>query len=107
MTILGEIPLEWVEKRMMGVATATGEYADICSSKWISRLRMALAGQLKRFGVYDSTVGVISRLVQSCRYCGGDIHVPEDWADVAENHKECAWYEAFGCEEILALNLSE
>jgi hypothetical protein len=29
----------------------------------------------------------------SCRYCGGDIHVHEDWADVPEYHKECAWYE--------------
>ena len=35
---LGEVPLEWLEKRMMGVATASGEYADICSSEWISRL---------------------------------------------------------------------
>ena len=30
---LGEVPLEWIEKRMMGVATASGEDADICSSE--------------------------------------------------------------------------
>src|SRR5260370_37931809 len=41
---LGEIPLEWMEKRMMGVATAGGDYADICSSEWISRMRIALGG---------------------------------------------------------------
>ena len=39
---LGEVPLEWVEKRIMGLATADGEYADICSSEWISRLRKLL-----------------------------------------------------------------
>jgi hypothetical protein len=50
---LGEVPLEWVEKRMMGVATASGEYADICSSEWISRLRTVLAGHLKGFGLDD------------------------------------------------------
>jgi RES domain len=50
---LGEVPLEWVEKRMMGVATAGGEYADICSSEWISRLRIVLARHLERFGADD------------------------------------------------------
>jgi len=43
---IGEVPLEWVEKRITGVATAGGEYADICSSEWISRLRVMLAGHL-------------------------------------------------------------
>jgi hypothetical protein len=50
---LGEVPLEWIEKRMMGVATASGEYADICGSEWISRLRIVLARHLKRFGLDD------------------------------------------------------
>ena len=48
---VGEVPLEWIEKRMMGVATAGGEYAEICSSEWISRLRIVLAGHLERFGL--------------------------------------------------------
>ena len=56
---LGEVPLEWVERRMMGVATARGEYADICSSKWISRLRVLLAGHLERFGVDDLDASVL------------------------------------------------
>jgi hypothetical protein len=50
---LGEVPQEWIDKRMMGVATASGEYADIGSSSWISRLRIFLAGHLERFGVDD------------------------------------------------------
>src|ERR1041385_1599160 len=29
----------------------------------------------------------------SCRHCGGDIHVHEDWGDVPSYCKECAWYE--------------
>jgi hypothetical protein len=56
---LGEVPLEWVEKRIMGVATASGKYADICSSEWISRLRVVLAGHLKRFGLDDLDASVL------------------------------------------------
>ncbi|HXZ41150.1 MAG TPA: RES domain-containing protein [Terriglobales bacterium] len=56
---LGEVPLEWLEKRMMGVATANGEYADICSSEWISRLRTVLAGYLKTFGIGDLDASVL------------------------------------------------
>ena len=56
---LGEVPLEWVEKRIMGVATAGGEYADICSSEWISRLRIVLAGHLEKFGLDDLDASVL------------------------------------------------
>jgi RES domain len=56
---LGEVPLKWLEKRMMGVATASGEYVDICSSEWISRLRVALASHLVRFGTEDLDASVL------------------------------------------------
>jgi hypothetical protein len=56
---LGEVPLEWIEKRMMGVATAAGEFADICSSEWISRLRVVLAGRLQNFGLDDLDASVL------------------------------------------------
>ena len=56
---LGQVPLEWIEKRMMGVATAGGECADICSSEWISRLRIGLASQLRRFGLDDFDASVL------------------------------------------------
>ena len=42
----GEVPIEWVEKRIMGRATTDQEYADVCSSEWISRLRKLLADRL-------------------------------------------------------------
>ena len=58
---LGEVPLEWIEKRMMGVATASGEDADICSSEWISRLRTVLADHLERFGLDDLDASVLQR----------------------------------------------
>jgi hypothetical protein len=53
------VPLEWAEKRMMGVATAGGEYADICSSGWISRSRVVLAGHLERFGLDELDASVL------------------------------------------------
>jgi hypothetical protein len=60
---LGEVPLEWVERRVMGVATARGEYADICSSEWISRLRIVLAGHLGKFGLNDLDASALQMTV--------------------------------------------
>jgi hypothetical protein len=57
--LLGEVPLAWIEKRMMGVATAGGEYADICSSEWISRLRVVVAGHLGQFRLDDLDASVL------------------------------------------------
>jgi hypothetical protein len=56
---LGEVPLEWTEKRMMGQATCGGEYAEVCSSQWISRLRVVLAGHLQSFAVNDLDASVL------------------------------------------------
>jgi len=47
----GEVPMEWLEKRILGLATTDKEYADVCSSEWISRLRKLLAIHWKKFGV--------------------------------------------------------
>ena len=58
---LGEVTLEWLQKRILGVATAEGEYADICSSEWISRLRKSLAAHLSRFGVEDIDAAVLQK----------------------------------------------
>jgi hypothetical protein len=58
---LGEVPLEWLQKRILGVTTAEGEYADICSSEWISRLRKSLAAHLSRFGVEDIDASVLQK----------------------------------------------
>ncbi|MGA9388970.1 MAG: hypothetical protein WBV69_00860 [Candidatus Sulfotelmatobacter sp.] len=58
---LGEVPTEWVEKRIMGLATTDKEYADICSSEWISRLRKLLASHLKKFGVEEFDASVLQQ----------------------------------------------
>lgn len=60
---LGEVPLEWIEKRMTGVATAGGEYADVCSSEWISRLRIVLASYLGRLGIDDLDASALQMTV--------------------------------------------
>ena len=57
---LGEVPIEWIDMRIMGVATADGDFADICSSEWISRLRISLAVHLDKFGV-------VIWMLRSCR----------------------------------------
>ena len=58
---LAEVPVEWLRKRILGTATAGGEYADICSSEWISRLRKSLATHLSRFGVEDIDASVLQK----------------------------------------------
>jgi hypothetical protein len=58
---LGEVPVEWLRQRILGIATASGEYADICSSEWISRLRKSLAIHLSRFGVEDIDASVLQK----------------------------------------------
>ena len=58
---LGEVPLEWAEKRVMGVATVGGEYADVCSSEWLSRLRKLLAADLRKFGFDDLDASVLQQ----------------------------------------------
>ncbi len=58
---LGEVPLEWAEKRVMGVGTAGGEYADICSGEWIGRLRNLLAAHLVKFGLDDLDASVLQQ----------------------------------------------
>jgi hypothetical protein len=58
---VGEVPLEWADKRVMGAATSGGEYADICSSEWLSRLRNLLAVQLQKFGLDDLDASVLQQ----------------------------------------------
>ena len=58
---LGEVPMEWVEKRIMGLATTDKDHADVCSSEWISRLRKLLASSLKKFGVEEFDASVLQQ----------------------------------------------
>src|SRR5260370_26144547 len=50
---LGEVPLEWAEKRGMGGAKDGGEYADVCSSQRLSRLPNLLRAYLGKVGFDD------------------------------------------------------
>jgi hypothetical protein len=58
---LGEVPVEWVEKRIMGFATTDKEYADVCSSEWISRLRKWLAVHLEKFALDEFDASVLQQ----------------------------------------------
>jgi hypothetical protein len=50
----GTVPVEWLRLRIMGRAAIAGEYADLCSSEWISRLRAELGLRTAvEFGIYD------------------------------------------------------
>jgi hypothetical protein len=58
---LGEVPVEWLGKRIMGLATTDQEYADVCSSEWVSRLRKLLAVHLKKFGLGEFDASVLQQ----------------------------------------------
>jgi hypothetical protein len=58
---LGEVPVEWLGKRIMGLATTDQEYADVCSSEWVSRLRKLLAVHLKTFGLGEFDASVLQQ----------------------------------------------
>jgi RES domain len=58
---LGQVPPEWLDQRTMGTATTEGEFADICGSEWISKLRKLLAAQLEKFGVDDLDASVLQQ----------------------------------------------
>ena len=50
---VGEVPPDWCENRMMGTASAEGNYAEICGGEWITHLRRKLASECLRLGVTD------------------------------------------------------
>lgn len=58
---LGEVPIEWVEKRILGLAATDKDYADVCSSEWVSRLLKSLAIHLKKWGVEEFDASVLQR----------------------------------------------
>jgi len=58
---LGQVPTEWLDQRTMGTATTEGEFADICGSEWISKLRKLLPAQLEKFGVDDLDASVLQQ----------------------------------------------
>lgn len=50
---LGQVPVEWIEKRVIGVGQHEGSYADLYGSEWIGVLRQTLATECLAPGVGD------------------------------------------------------
>jgi hypothetical protein len=50
---VGEVPLIWCEKRVIGTAAADGNYADIYAAEWIALLRRKLVSDCLRLGLRD------------------------------------------------------
>jgi hypothetical protein len=50
---LGEVPLNWCSKRVIGTAAAEGNYADVYAAEWISLLRRKLVSDCLRLGIRD------------------------------------------------------
>jgi RES domain len=58
---LGEVPSEWCNERLIGTASADGNYADIYASDWIAFLRKKLAAECLRLGIRDLDASVLQR----------------------------------------------
>ena len=56
---LGTVPAEWCEGRLLGVASATGNYAEIYSLQWVEFLRRSLASECLRLGIKDLDVSTL------------------------------------------------
>lgn len=55
----GEIPAEWWPPRVLGSASAHGNYADIYGAQWIMHLRPKLASECLRLGIKDLDASVL------------------------------------------------
>ncbi len=47
------VPLKWCGNRVIGTASADGQYGDICGAEWIALLRRRLASECLRLGFPD------------------------------------------------------
>lgn len=56
---LGRVPVQWVEKRIMGSGGHEGSYADLYGSEWIGVLRRELAGNCLGLGIGDLDAGIL------------------------------------------------
>jgi hypothetical protein len=50
---IGEVPLNWCDIRVIGTASADGNYADIYAAEWITLLRRRLVSDCLRLGIQD------------------------------------------------------
>jgi hypothetical protein len=56
---LGCVPREWCAERLLGSASAEGNYAEIYVAEWIALLRQRLAGECLRLGVSDLDASIL------------------------------------------------
>ncbi len=56
---MGEVPSDWCDNRVMGTASAKGNYAEICGGEWITCLRRKLASECLRLGLKDLDASVL------------------------------------------------
>ena len=57
----GTVPREWAGQRLIGLADADGNFADIGSVEWMAKLRMKLASFLIRMGIRDLDASVLQQ----------------------------------------------
>jgi hypothetical protein len=50
---VGEVPLNWCDNRVIGTASAEGNYADVYAVEWIALLRRKLVSDCLRLGIQD------------------------------------------------------
>ncbi len=50
---VGEVPLNWCSNRVIGSASAEGNYADILGAEWLAILRRKLVSECLRLGFQD------------------------------------------------------
>ena len=58
---LGVVPREWCDDRLLGTASAIGEYADVYASNWVAFLRKELARDVVRLGLTEVDAGILQR----------------------------------------------
>jgi len=56
---LGEVPLDWFSRRIMGVARTKGSFVEICSAQWISSTRLKMIPYLKKFKLEEFDASTI------------------------------------------------
>jgi hypothetical protein len=56
---LGGVPPDWCANRVLGTASAEGNYAEVCGGEWITHLRRKLASECLRLGIKDLDASVL------------------------------------------------
>jgi hypothetical protein len=58
---IGKVPIEWLDNRLLGSSRLAGDFADICGSEWISRLRPMLASLCIELNIVEFDASVLQQ----------------------------------------------